>query len=67
MTTQYIRNGFLLSQESEEGMAEHSIVVQQYKGGIFIMQGAENVYVDDAHVGELIKVLRRLQKEAIKP
>jgi hypothetical protein len=66
MTTQHIRNGYLLSQEHEEGMVEHSIVVQQYEGGISIKQTNNDIYVDDSHVGELIKILRQLQKETSK-
>ncbi|UGB46949.1 hypothetical protein LQ772_06570 [Frateuria edaphi] len=48
MSIQHIRSGYLLAQENEEhGVVEHSIVVQQYEGGISIAQGREDIYVDD--------------------
>lgn len=59
---QRILKGYLVSQEHEEGMVEHSIVAQQYEGGVSIAQGKDSIYIDDDHVGELIKVLRDLKK-----
>lgn len=62
MSIQHILKGYLVAQEHEEGMAEHSIVVQQYEGGVSIAQAGDDIYIDDEHVGELIKVLRDLKK-----
>lgn len=63
MSIQHIRSGYLLAQDNEElGVVEHSIVVQQYEGGVSIAQSEGSIYIDDNHVGELIKVLRDLKK-----
>lgn len=62
MTIQHIRNGRLLSQQTEE-FAEHSIVVQRYEGGLNIAQGDSSIYVEESHVAEFLKAVRDVAKE----